>query len=216
MKSTLLTGTLVAGLAAGASAQPGVATYSIAFGSAAGPNSVVLEPGQSVGVFVNVSFSPGVGGGNPPAAGLSDGAFSIAGSGTGSGMWVALPVPFPWNNNSGTVPGSSPGVASANGVSGALWSYGFLFNLPHPYPDNPANIWRGTFTASSAGVISTNFTGLAATGVFAGTTGLPTVLTYASSPGVGGQVTIVPAPTSLAAVSLLLLTGRRRRVRSCP
>lgn len=198
----------VAGTAAVASAQ-GTATYSIAFGSAGGPNTVQLNPGQSTSVFVNVSFSPGVGGGTPPAAGLSDGGFGING---GGGGWSGGALPNPWGAQAVGGVGVNAGTGSATGVSGVVWGYGFLFNLPHPFPQNPANVWTGTYTAgATAGVFNVSFAGLAPTGVFAGATGLPTVVTYASNGGQGGSITIVPAPASLALLGLGGLVAARRR-----
>lgn len=206
-------------------AQSGVATYSIAFGSPNGPNSVVLSPGQSTDVFVNVAFKPGVGGGSPAAAGLSDGAFSITGTGDGTGTWSidgqstspTYALPIPWGGQlGGAQPVVNAGTRSALGVTGVIWGYGFLPSVPHPYPQNPANIWRATFTASAPGLINASFTNVAPTGVFAAATGQPTVVFY-DSQALTGQISIVPAPACGAVLALAsLLATRRRRVRSCP
>lgn len=203
-------------------AQSGVATYSIAFGSATGPSSVVLEPGQSVAVFVNVSFSPGVGAGTPPSLGLSNGQFSIASSGDGGGSWAVDPVsssptyslPTPWGGQASSAPMPpgffDVGTSSAVGVDGVVWGFGFLLSAPHPYPQNPANVWRGTFTALIRGTVNTLFTSMSPTGIYK-SAGIPTVTDY-SSQAQPGQITIVPAPACGVVLALAgLLTARRRR-----
>ena len=205
----------VAGTAAAATAQSGTATYSIAFGSAGGPNTVNLLPGQSTDVFVNVAWTTT---GTPTPIGLSDGAFGITGTGTGSGTWAVdgntasatYSLPNPWGAQGAGGLGVTIGTPSGNNVGNVNWGYGFLFAAPHPFPQNPANVWRGKFTAGGAGVLNLSTTGLSGTGVFAGTTGIPTVLTFQSVAGTG-VITIVPAPASLALLGLGGLVAARRR-----
>jgi hypothetical protein len=74
-------------------------------------------------------------------------------------------------------------------------------------------VWRGKFIAASPGFITTAFSGLGTTGVFAGQQGqIPIVLLFQSNPGVGGQVTIVPAPGAIAVLAPVgLIAARRRR-----
>src|SRR5688572_31078169 len=94
----IMTLVAVAGTAATASAQTGVATYSIAFGTPGGSNLVSLSPGQSTPVFINVAWTTA---GSPPPQGLSDGAFGFTG---GGGMWgvdnvltsPTYSLPNPW------------------------------------------------------------------------------------------------------------------------
>lgn len=217
MNPRLIAATLLAGLATSASAQTGTATYSIAFGSAGGTNNIALLPGQSTSVFINVSFTPGVGqpyqGGT--VAGLSDGGFSISSSGANPGLWSGLTLPNPWGAQAVGGVGVNPGTPSGTGgVNGVIWGYGFLFGLPHPFPQNPATVWQGVYTCGpELSVINLSLTGLAPTGVFIGLPGggLPTVVNYNSDPGIGGTILRIPAPATLGALSLGAMTLARRR-----
>lgn len=216
MRAPLLTGLVAAGLAGTASAQTGTATYSVAFGTEFGPNAVVLKSGESTDVFVRVAWTTG---GNPPPSGLSDGSFDITGAG---GQWAvdanpaspSYSLPNPWGAQASGGVGVRPGHPQPSGISGVIWGYGFLWNVPHPFPQNPARVWRGTYTAgAAAGVFPVTTTPLGPTGVFSSNQhGIPTVYSFTSHPGFGGTITIVPAP---AAASVLLLAGlvtvRRRR-----
>ncbi len=179
-----------AAFAASGLAQTGTATYSIAFGSPTGPNSVRLQPGETVHVFVCVAFTPVYPPLNVPVAGLSDGAFSISGSGSGAGSWSVDPastsptysLPDPWGAQSTGGLGASVGSPGSSRVAGAAWGYGILFSLPHPFPQNPANVWRGSFTASSVGVIKVGFFHLGITYVFPALQTFPTTVMFQSSP----------------------------------
>ncbi len=206
------------GLAAtgSARAQTGVATYSVAFNSPAGPNTLVLQPGETTHMFVSVSFTPTWGG--YTAAGLSDGSFSITAPGSGDGMWAvdAVPtsptysLPHPWGAQNSGGWGVSVGSPGAGGITGVLWGYGFILALPHPYPQNPAIVYRCTFTAGSPGEIDVAFSGLGLTGVFMITGGQWPIFTYQSSPGAGGAITIIPEPCAIVLVGLGGALGARR------
>lgn len=177
---------------------PGVATYSIVFGSPTGPNTVVLAPGETVDVFVNVGFSPGVGQttGGYTVQGLDCGKFSITGLGGGAGTWTVQPnvfsptssLPNPWGAQAAGGLGVSVGTPAANSLGGVVWGYGLWILGTHPFPQNPANVSRGTFTASSAGTVNLSFTNMDETTVW-GTSAVPTLLSYASQ-GVPAQITI--------------------------
>jgi MYXO-CTERM domain-containing protein len=203
-----------AGLAGSAWAQTGTATYSIAFGSPAGPSTIQLGHNQSVDVFVNVAWTTG---GTPTPIGLSDGAFGLTG---GGGAWAVdsntasatYSLPNPWGAQGAGHLGVSVGSPSATGVSGVNWGYGFLLTPTHPFPQNPANVWRGTYTAGTVnGQFGVTITPNGTTGVFAQNVTIPTVLNFQSNGGPGGTITIVPGPASLALLGLGTLAATRRR-----
>lgn len=214
---TALSLALVAGLAAPAAAQLGNATYSISFGTPGGPNSVFPNPGQSINVYVMVSFTPGVGQPyqNGTIGGLSDGAFSISVSDPGAGMWSSPSLPNPWGAQAVGGVGVNPGTASGAGVSGVVWGYGFLFGLPHPFPQNPAVVWQGVYTHGLAGfsVVNVSITNVAQTGVFLGLPGggLPTVTSFNTSPGQGGTIFRIPTPATLCAFAIGAIPFLTRR-----
>ncbi len=133
------------------------ATYSIAFGSPIGPNTVALSPGQSVSVYVNVAFSPPVGALATTPAGVTGTVLGLAGGGfsielTGANfpiIWSAPALVFPYN----TPPGSTG--AGCYNLEGVLWDTGPLAAPPHPLPHNPGTVWTGNWTTGSSGF--TNF-----------------------------------------------------------
>ncbi len=205
-----------AGMAAAARAQV-FATYSIAFGSPNGPNTVQLDVGQSTAVYVNITHS---GSAPSPIIGFGDGGFSITGTGVagGAGTWgvdsnTASPtysLPYPWGGQNVGGLGVSVGTPSGNNLNGVIWGYGFLFATIHPFPQNPATVWQGTFTATAAGSLNVAFTGLAPTSVFTLQHTFPPPITALSLPGVGGSITIIPAPAGLALLGLGGLAALRR------
>ncbi len=206
----------VASSAAAAGARQGLVVYSIAFGSPVGPNTIALTPGQTTPVFVSVAVSWGP---PLPILGFADGAFSITGAGTGTGAWgvdsnTASPtysLPNPWGAQAIGGAGVNPGNGGASGVSGVVWGYGLLLTTLHPFPQNPATVWRGTFTAMAPGSVDASFTGLKMTHVFAYTAPTPTAIAILTLPGVGGSITIIPAPAGLALVGLGGLAALRRQ-----
>lgn len=77
--------------------------------------------------------------------------------------------------------GVSVGTPAGNSLGGVLWGYGLWILGTHPFPQNPANVWRATFTASSAGTVSLSFTNMGETSVWATAgSGNPTLLDYVS------------------------------------
>ncbi len=214
----VVAGLAVAGAAAAARAQV-AATYAIAFGSPNGPNTTTLAVGQTVDVFVNITHS---GSAPNPILGFGDGAFSITGASVagGAGTWgvdsnTASPtysLPWPWGAQPVGGLGVSVGTPSGNGLNGVIWGYGFLFSF-QPAPGNTANVWRGTFTAAAQGSVNVAFTGLEPTSVFTSTPGIPTPVWGTSLPGVGGSITIIPAPAGLALLGLGGVAALQRRRR---
>jgi hypothetical protein len=215
----------IAGAAVAANAQTGgVATYSLQFSN--GTNVISLLPGQSTTVSVFVSFNPGLGapyGTAPPLQGFvlgaNNGAFSITGtpSGTASGTFGVLPgtghpsLMPPYN----FLPGIATNQGTSTGLShdGVIWGHAFLFIQQWAF--NPAKVWEGTFTVTSAGNITFAFTGLAATGIDVSSGpvsvgAIPWVAEFATSPGVGGMI-VIPAPASLALLGLGGVIAVRRR-----
>ncbi len=190
----------VAGAPAAAGAQVS-ATYSIAFGSPSGPNTTTLAVGQTVDVFVKITHS---GSASTPIIGFQGGGFSISGASIagGAGMWsidynTASPtysLPYPWGAQC-ICQGPSLGKPSGNSLNGVVWWAGFLFTTVHPAPQNPANVWRGTFTAGSEGTVNFTFTALEPTNVFTvnptNPAGIPGAVAALSLPGIGGSVTII-------------------------
>ncbi len=217
MKTRAMTAlTAVAGTAAAASAQV-TATYSIHFGAPNGPNSITLPQGASTTVYVQVEYS---GSAPNPIIGFADGGFSITGFGVfGAGTWsvdsnTASPtysLPNPWGAQAVGGLGVSVGTPTApNSLNGVVWGYGFLLSTNHPFPQNPATVWQGTFTVTSYGHINLTFTGLEPTNVFTNTAPFPTPVPAQSLPGVGGTI-IPPAPASPALLGLGGLVALRRR-----
>ncbi len=209
-----------------AAAQPGwFAAYSLAFGSPTGPSMAHITPGASIDLFVNVYFSPGTG--SPQAVALSDGGFSISATASQGSIWsvdsnTASPtysLPNPWGAQAVGGLGVSPGTGGPGGVRNVYWGYGFLFSWPHPFPQNPATVWRGRFTAGlEPVVVHAWFTDLTPTGVFAYGGSLPTVASYHST-SQGGSITIVPATVPAPASAALFGLGgvmvlRRQRTSS--
>lgn len=188
----------------------GVAVHSVAFGSPTGLNHITLSPGQSTMVYVNIWWGPGPTPGGP--IGLSDGAFSLSGSGNGSGTWSNFNLPSPWGlQQCGCSGWWNPPTVSGNSVNNVMWGFGFLFTNQHPAPDDPANVWQAKFTAGSPGEINFLFTNMPPTGVFVAASQIPTVVSYAST-GFGAHIEIVPAPAPLAVMGAgAMLTARRRR-----
>ncbi len=132
----------VAGTAAAATAQTGVATYSIAFGSPGGPNIVFLSAGETVDVFVNVAWTTA---GRPQPIGLSDGAFGLTGTGTLSGTWAvdsntASPthsLPNPWGAQGPGGLGVTVGTPSGNNLNNVNWATASCSPRPIPSRRTP-------------------------------------------------------------------------------
>ncbi len=205
---------------AGATAEAGAqvsAIYSIAFGSPNGPNTTTLAVGETVHVFAKITHSSAA---PNPIMGFADAEFSITGTSVagGAGTWgvntnTASPnysLPHPWGGQVFGMPGVSVGIPSGNRLNDVIWAYGFLLTTVHPFPQNPANVWRGTFTASVEGGVSVAFTALEVTHVFVGYSSLPTPVPAWSLPGAGGSITIVPAPAGLALLGLGGVAALRR------
>ncbi len=219
MKTRAITALVAAAGAATAASAQVTATYSIAFGAPNGPNTITLPQGASTSVYVNVTYA---GQAPNPILGLADGGFSLTGlaSGGATGGWgvdsnTASPtysLPNPWGAQAVGGLGVSVGTPAGNAnLNGVIWGYGFLFNSNHTSPGNPATVWQGTFTATSAtGVFNVSFTGLEPSNVFTNTAPFPTPVGATSLPGVGGVITI-PAPASLALLGLGGLVALRRR-----
>ncbi len=204
-----------------ASAQAQVATYQVRFAN--GLSTINLAPGQSTTVHMHVSFEPGVGGAavngplSGPVAGLSDGAFDIAGQAPPgvTGAWTidispfspGFALPNPWGAQSIGSLSVYPGITSGISVGGVYWGYGFLLGTPHPFPQNPAMIWRATFTAaagSDPGLIQLNPVPLLDTGVFVGySAGLPFVA-YFKPQSAPATITIICYPDCDASGALTI------------
>ncbi len=196
----------------------GTATYSIAFGSPGGPNSIgPLPPGTVIDVFVNVAWTTG---GTPPPIGLADGAFSITGNGGGAtpGTWgvntnsgsPTYSLPNPWGGQNIGGLGVSVGTPSGTSINGVIWGMGFLLTQPHPFPQNPANVWRGTFTMGTpTSSIVLNITQMGATSVFTGGPGIPGVAMFNSVGGNG--IIFIPGPGVLALLVPACAAAARRR-----
>lgn len=207
-----------------------VATYSIVFESAgavsgSGTNAIQVSPGSLVTSTVQVTINPGIGAmvGNPPGPviGHSDGYFSIAGT-SGAGAWTAIPptvngVPhpaliYPYNCVNAGYIGVSAGTNVGASVNGVLWGVGPVLFAPHPLPMTSATVWSWTFQAGGVpGVSNFTFTSLGITSVYFGM-GIPHTLVYASAPGMGGSIAVVPSPAGLAVFGIGgFLAARRRR-----
>ncbi len=215
MKVRLSAFVLTVGCAAAQSAA-GVAVHSIAFGSPSGPNLVTLSPGQSTSVFVNIWWAPGPAPGGP--LGLADGAFSITGSGSGSGTWsvdtnTASPtysLPSPWGLQlCGCSGWPGYGTPSGNSINWIVWGFGFLFSNQHPAPDDPANVWRATFKALSPGEVLFTFSELSPTTVFVTGLPYPVPVSYFST-GFGAKIIVVPVPGSVLLLGAAAWVARRR------